>query len=233
MKADVRIVGSSFWDTFHIIKNGKYSERWEEGGIHNIQNFKNHYVTERNHAYYLVCPEHETVACVEWETDWISTIRLQKDFKVGPKADWIHFMYVNTIPQLDITQFDAEVKSCDFSNGPRPDITLESALKNAEACDIVFVSSHYEYIHELMERCKRSLIISHSETGSIVYKHGHIIANYVHPSERFMYVTGAGDKFAGYYIESSMNGYDWTIKEILETSHQKVLTWLRYTNEKI
>lgn len=234
MKADVRIVGSSFWDNFHIIKNGKYQDIRRKGGIYNIENFTDYYSTETNIARYLVCPEHETIACCEWETDWINTIRLQKDFKAAPKkADWIHFMYANTIPQLNIKEFEAEVKSCDLSNGPRPDISVETTLENAEACDIIFVSSHYEHIKELLERCRHRMIISHSETGSTVHQHGCIVASYYHPREKFMYVTGAGDKFAGFFIEDSIKGYDLTIKDQLEYAHQNTLAWLRKVNSSL
>ncbi len=227
----VAIVGSRFVDDFHIIKNGKYKSIIDMGGIHNIKTFpiNQRYTTDYNTAHYLISEKYAN-ACVEWGEIGYANDAAYKIEKED--YEWIHFMYLNTIPNLDISKFKSKYKSCDLSNGPRLDISLDSIIKNANSCDIIFMSNHHNNHDEILDKCKERMIISHGETGSKTYINGEVTITYNHSEEDFMFVTGAGDKFAGFFIEAfCVKG--WCAENSIEYAHQEVLDWLRETNEKI
>jgi hypothetical protein len=231
MKHEVYVVGSSFTDYFHVIKNHKFKKWIGVGGISNITNFPN-VATDYNSAYYLLSDVVAPVTCATW-AEKNQTKEVEKFFENKiVTTDWIHFMYANTIPDLDISKFKSKYKSCDLSNGPNPTISLESTLQNVEACDIVFMSCHHEHFEKVKKASDKKILICHSENGSLLFQRGKLTFKYYHAKEDFVFVTGAGDKFAGNFIENYLV-QNLPFEESIELSHEKVLTWLREENQNL
>ncbi len=227
---NVYIVGSAFLDHFTILHNGKYIEYNQMGGIHNIDNIGNHKIVNYNSAHFVI-NKYGTDSYIDWGC--INDIEIYKEyFNHIQTPDWIHFSYLNTIPKLKLGAgtFPAKTTSCDISEINHPDITDDEVIENIKHCNIVFMSALAKNSLKFIKYANIYLVM-HYPSGSIIYFNQNKISSYANERGAFPITVGAGDKFAGFFIEELLESG--LMEKAQKIAHTKTIEWLTKYNKEI
>jgi len=241
------VIGNEFLDIIDIINyDGKYKRIIQDGGIHNIKQGTK-IALKKNTANILIT-HHGTESTID------------KGYQCpveGPYSKagygWVHLAYANLI-NIDFTKVEAKIKSCDLTKHYFT-FDLSKAYNNIACCDYVFLSNEDNQNllkHFLFEPSSNfsGWLVEHSSQGSVACQPKKIkdvshlfgdtcgsdginVSHYWHQKENFLFTVGAGDRFAGYFIEHRMNNPESYIKNSQEYAHTKVLQWLKEVNENI
>ena len=239
----LRVVGTSYLDVIDIIHNDKYTKKIQDGGIYNIQQGSK--FTVNTAISNIVINQYGQDVATKWNGNVGSINNLYEDFE----DEWVHLAYVNTC-DIDLGKVKAKVKSCDLTGDNWFKIGEEKIISNILLCDYVFVAR--EHLDLLLSKIKNvdysGWLVSHDSQGSTLLKPnykpfdplGSISPyekysvpeiNFRHNKENFLFTVGAGDKFAGHFIEARMSGLE--LGECQKIAHEKVLLWLKEVNESL
>lgn len=237
--SDVTVIGNSFIDVVDIINcDGKYERRLQDGGIWNVPIGDK--VELRKGLANILITKHGTDSSCKFGREISTSI----DSTYKYEHNWCHLAYANLI-NIDFTKVKAKTKSCDLTRHWF-EVDTARVMYNVACCDYVFLSSSDD--HKILKSYLlkeaflfRGWIIEHSEQGSVALqrKEGSTstagtevfwqnLSHYYHPREQFLYTVGAGDMFAGKFIEHRMKNF--SIKECQEYAHIETLKWLKEVN---
>lgn len=225
----VNVIGSYFRDSIHILNKNKYTHWESSGGISNVQIPDASYWSTGFNTSIQVINSFGTDGAVNHNEPYNNLNEIKRCLAQQDIPDWNHFAYLNTIRDLDVFDFKSKYTSCDISVSSNPKVSPESVINNIELSDFLFLSEETEHPDFLRAA---NVVIIHTSIGSKMIHNGKILASHQHQKENFIFTMGAGDKFAGYFIEGFLTpiaSYD----KLLEYAHQKTLTWLRKINEKL
>jgi hypothetical protein len=231
----INVIGSGFYDRIYQMTKKGLKERINMGGIFNIDLPKaNFYVTDVNN-YDAIINKYGAESHITWSKE--DMLPMVKTCLKNTESAYItHFSYLNTIlGNIDVSDFDSKIKSCDLSVVSRDTVNQELVLKNITKCDITFLSSDligdYEKEGEYLKCSKNNISVIHGYGICWVLRKNAVVASLKYEVKEFKYTIGAGDHFAGYFIDGFVNGLAY--KDNLVQAHKRTLEWLEKVNEEV
>jgi hypothetical protein len=232
----VKVVGSYFKDDIQFLSHKKKSVmQWENhGGICNLElpNFIK-YPTDYNATKFVINSKGED--CVIQRDVEEAQENALEVFASTP-SHWTHFAYLNTIKgNLDTDRFKG-IKSCDIAVSSRENITNADLIKNIKPCHYVFFSEEtekkYPEVYKEIYNNSSAAIIYHSKIYSCVTLYGKVKAHVKNEPRNFYFTTGAGDRFAMFFIQAALN-QNCSTQLALEYANQETVKWLEGINAKL
>lgn len=229
--SEISIVGSYFKDNITVLYNNKLTQIERPGGIYNLDiDNANYYMTDFNESSEVINKFGRDGVVTKWSEGWSGIEQVKWELR-DTHSKWMHFSYLNTIWDLKVSEFKANMKSCDLSTSWRPGVKKEDVLQNISECEIMFASTEFMAQPDAEDYLKASNVaVIHGSGRSWVVTRGATLGVYPYQEENFIYTLGAGDKFAGYFIESYLAGRGY--RDSLESAHQRTLSWLVSVNRE-
>lgn len=241
------VIGNAFLDIIDIINyDGKYQRKIQDGGIWNVPLGQDGQLVElRKGTANILVTRHGT----ESSCNFGHHVRVSEQSAYKYEHDWCHLAYAN-LCEIDFAKVKAKTKSCDLTKHWFV-VDTSQVMKNAACCDYVFLSQSDDHkilkTYLLKEAYNfRGWIIEHSEQGSVALQrktgasstagtevYWQNLSHYSHERKNFLFTVGAGDRFAGYFIQHRMENPESLIKNSQEYAHTKTIKWLEEENANI
>lgn len=222
--------GNWFEDHYHIIKDGKYQVKYEDGGICNckIDGLENRYFHEHDspgEAHFLL-----SQGLQESAVDFKCSVDLTEKslIKYADAADWLHIAYIDALPNLDLAKVSKEkykVISCDFCEPKTKLVPDDVLVRNLKCCDYVFCGNFKLEVYDALN--PSAVFIKHMPNGSRAFLGNDSYVSITIP-KNYIFTVGAGDRFATAFIEARLNQFD--LRQSQELAHDKVGKWLEEVN---
>lgn len=223
--------GLNFIDHFYIVKNNKFTS-WigKDGGIYNCKILS---PTVYNQHISLGCGT-ARFTINKYGTDREVDFYKSEGFYSSLDkivADWLHIAYIDALPGLDLSKLDlsgVKTISCDFCNC-YPKTNINEVNSNLLKCDYIF-DNYYSNNKSKFSIPVESLYVEHDKTTSCITKDC-VKAYMPIASSDFVFTTGAGDKWASFFIESKLSGQDNRVA--MKYAHLNTRIWLEDINAQI